>query len=177
VGRFSVALTLEPQENSRLNTRFPTRVRVVLSFSREQGQLRQRKGSGIVSATKVPTTVWSAGCGTCAPATGVSATPPPAPWRRRGWQRREPRDRPRVSHPARQVPVRERDEPQWIGAHESIQARLGRVLINRQPNADLDVPPNVRYWGYVTRLVSMSAKDPKRTLAFQNNILFYNRKT
>ncbi len=24
---------------------------------------------------------------------------------------------------------------------------LGRVLINRQPNADLDVPPNVRYWG------------------------------
>jgi hypothetical protein len=23
---------------------------------------------------------------------------------------------------------------------------LGRVLINRQPNADLDVPPNVRYW-------------------------------
>jgi hypothetical protein len=54
---------------------------------------------------------------------------------------------------------------------------LGRVLINRQPNADLDVPPNVRYWGYVARLVSMSAKDPKRTLAFQNNILFYNRKT
>jgi hypothetical protein len=49
---------------------------------------------------------------------------------------------------------------------------LGRVLINRQPNADLDVPPNVRYWGYVARLVSMSAKDPKRTLAFQNNILF-----
>ena len=26
-------------------------------------------------------------------------------------------------------------------------ARLGRVLINRQPSADLDVPPNVRYWG------------------------------
>jgi hypothetical protein len=24
---------------------------------------------------------------------------------------------------------------------------LGRVLIKRQPNADLDVPPNVRYWG------------------------------
>ena len=24
---------------------------------------------------------------------------------------------------------------------------LGRVLINRQPNADLDAPPNVRYWG------------------------------
>src|SRR5262245_66400256 len=24
---------------------------------------------------------------------------------------------------------------------------LGRVLINRQPNADLDVPLNVRYWG------------------------------
>jgi DNA-binding NarL/FixJ family response regulator len=24
---------------------------------------------------------------------------------------------------------------------------LGRVLINRQPYADLDVPPNVRYWG------------------------------
>ena len=22
----------------------------------------------------------------------------------------------------------------------------GRVLINRQPSADLDVPPNVRYW-------------------------------
>jgi len=27
------------------------------------------------------------------------------------------------------------------------RAALGRVLINRQPNADLDVPPNVRYWG------------------------------
>ena len=26
-------------------------------------------------------------------------------------------------------------------------ARLGRVLINRQPSADLDVPPNVRHWG------------------------------
>jgi hypothetical protein len=25
--------------------------------------------------------------------------------------------------------------------------KLGRELINRQPNADLDVPPNVRYWG------------------------------
>jgi hypothetical protein len=24
---------------------------------------------------------------------------------------------------------------------------LGRVLINRQPSADLDVPPNVRSWG------------------------------
>ena len=24
---------------------------------------------------------------------------------------------------------------------------LGRVLINRQPNADLDVARNVRYWG------------------------------
>jgi hypothetical protein len=24
---------------------------------------------------------------------------------------------------------------------------LGGVLINRQPNADLDAPPNVRYWG------------------------------
>ena len=24
---------------------------------------------------------------------------------------------------------------------------LGRVLINRQPNADSDAPPNVRYWG------------------------------
>jgi hypothetical protein len=24
---------------------------------------------------------------------------------------------------------------------------LGRVLINRQPNADLDAPPNVRYRG------------------------------
>ncbi len=24
---------------------------------------------------------------------------------------------------------------------------LGRVLINRQPNANLDAPPNVRYWG------------------------------
>jgi hypothetical protein len=24
---------------------------------------------------------------------------------------------------------------------------LGRVLINRRPNPDLDVPPNVRYWG------------------------------
>jgi len=23
----------------------------------------------------------------------------------------------------------------------------GRVLINRRPNADLDVPLNVRYWG------------------------------
>jgi hypothetical protein len=26
-------------------------------------------------------------------------------------------------------------------------ASEGRVLINRQPNAALDVPPNVRYWG------------------------------
>jgi hypothetical protein len=26
------------------------------------------------------------------------------------------------------------------------QYQLGRVLINRQPNADLDAPPNVRYW-------------------------------
>src|SRR6185437_9055206 len=34
----------------------------------------------VLSATKVPTIVWSAGCGTSAPATGVSATPPPAPW-------------------------------------------------------------------------------------------------
>ena len=25
--------------------------------------------------------------------------------------------------------------------------QLGRVLINRQPNADLDAPPNFRYWG------------------------------
>jgi hypothetical protein len=24
---------------------------------------------------------------------------------------------------------------------------LGRVLINREPNPDLDPPPNVRYWG------------------------------
>ena len=24
---------------------------------------------------------------------------------------------------------------------------LGRVLINRQPNANLDAPPNFRYWG------------------------------
>jgi hypothetical protein len=24
--------------------------------------------------------------------------------------------------------------------------KLGRVLKNRQPIADLDVPPNVRYW-------------------------------
>jgi hypothetical protein len=29
----------------------------------------------------------------------------------------------------------------------AIGLELGRVLINRQPNADLDVPPNVRYWG------------------------------
>jgi len=26
-------------------------------------------------------------------------------------------------------------------------AELGRVLINAQQNADLDAPPNVRYWG------------------------------
>jgi len=26
-------------------------------------------------------------------------------------------------------------------------SQLGRVLINRQPNAELDAPPNVRYWG------------------------------
>ena len=26
-------------------------------------------------------------------------------------------------------------------------SQLGRVLINRQPNADLDAQPNVRHWG------------------------------
>ena len=28
-----------------------------------------------------------------------------------------------------------------------VEGTLGRVLINQQPNADLDAPPNVRYWG------------------------------
>jgi hypothetical protein len=32
-----------------------------------------------------------------------------------------------------------------LGTH--VGEKLGRVLINRQPNADLDAPPNVRYWG------------------------------
>jgi hypothetical protein len=31
--------------------------------------------------------------------------------------------------------------------NQELVSNLGRVLINRQPNADLDVPPNVRYWG------------------------------
>ena len=29
----------------------------------------------------------------------------------------------------------------------AVASELGRVLINRQPNADMDAPPNVRYWG------------------------------
>ena len=29
----------------------------------------------------------------------------------------------------------------------AVASELGRVLINRQPNADLDVSPNFRYWG------------------------------
>ena len=28
-----------------------------------------------------------------------------------------------------------------------VYCQLGRVLTNRQPNAELDAPPNVRYWG------------------------------
>jgi len=36
-------------------------------------------------------------------------------------------------------------EALWGDALEVSQ--LGRVLINRQPNAELDAPPNVRYWG------------------------------
>ena len=33
----------------------------------------------------------------------------------------------------------------------AVECQLGRVLINRQPNADLDEPPNVRYWGKADR--------------------------
>ena len=38
--------------------------------------------------------------------------------------------------------------PWWDSAwQQKYNQELGRILINRQPNADLDVPPNVRYWG------------------------------
>ena len=39
---------------------------------------------------------------------------------------------------------------------------LGRVRINRQPNADLDAPPDVRY---LRGLVCVSAYDPPATFA------------
>jgi hypothetical protein len=37
----------------------------------------------------------------------------------------------------------------WVGSGSllALASYLGRVLINRQPNADLDVAPTVRYWG------------------------------
>ena len=37
--------------------------------------------------------------------------------------------------------------PRQTQKHFDGLKKLGRVPINRQPNADLDVPPNVRYWG------------------------------
>jgi hypothetical protein len=37
--------------------------------------------------------------------------------------------------------------PQTVSVWPFCALLLGRVLINRQPNADLDVPLNVRYWG------------------------------
>ena len=43
---------------------------------------------------------------------------------------------------------------------------LGRVVINRQPNADLDAPPDVPLLGVKRTwrgLVSMSANDPTQT--------------
>ena len=42
----------------------------------------------------------------------------------------------------------------------AVASELGRVLINRQPNADMDAPPNVRYWEKWTwrGLFRMSAK-------------------
>jgi hypothetical protein len=48
--------------------------------------------------------------------------------------------------------LREHPECESAGAVVSSKdigwdAVLGRVLINRQPNADLDASPNVRYWG------------------------------
>jgi hypothetical protein len=48
----------------------------------------------------------------------------------------------------RQLPVRERDEPQRIGAHDSIQARLAQDLSQMQSHqAGLRRPcPHVRLW-------------------------------
>ena len=39
-------------------------------------------------------------------------------------------------------------EPVYVKSdwERELEAALRRVLINRQPNADLDVPPIVRYW-------------------------------
>jgi len=42
-----------------------------------------------------------------------------------------------------------KSEPVYVKSdwERELEAALGRVLTNREPNADLDVPPNVRYWG------------------------------
>ena len=42
-----------------------------------------------------------------------------------------------------------RSEPVYVKSdwERELEGALRRVLINREPNADLDVPPNVRYWG------------------------------
>ena len=42
-----------------------------------------------------------------------------------------------------------KSEPIYVKSdwERELETALRRVLINREPNADLDVPPNVRYWG------------------------------
>src|SRR5262249_20807021 len=37
--------------------------------------------------------------------------------------------------------------PKHLDRQGWLEARLGRIRINRQPNIDLEVPLNVRYWG------------------------------
>ena len=69
----------------------------------------------------------------------------PTPWCERwlGDRRGMRRERGAIS-PER---VRPRRGSRALCALKAYRAELGRVLINRQPNADLDVPPNVRSWG------------------------------
>jgi hypothetical protein len=48
----------------------------------------------------------------------------------------------------------------------AVASELGRVLISRQPNADLNVPPNDRYWAQSGHgAASMAAMgDPSHSL-------------
>ena len=50
---------------------------------------------------------------------------------------------------------------------EAAQRDLGRLLINRQPNADLDAPPNVRYWGSERVLAGTAGLVPDLVCASQ----------
>ena len=68
------------------------------------------------------------------------------------WESGKFRDEPRRSHgdiDLYTVLPKAKTEPVYVksGWERELEAALRRVLINRQPNADLDVPPNVRYWG------------------------------